>query len=376
MGDKDDLEYAKVSVPDLEYAKVSVLDEAEALKGGVVQQSPRAMRNSTRERILHPDEELDHEAEAFDPCVFSLLMANVVQDFTRFSLGTEKKFVRVARLSISLVMVTALIVIQAFLLISVNKLLCASAVSNIRELYSNYEVQMYHNHTVTIFTGKERGIPGYFDATQFYTAFNDEERSTLCQIPLAHLKYISCILMVWTLTCCIELRQVVAQTVRVLFVTPTIASMSLALASTDTPHDVEVVGLTLTVKAVIGLFVLLPRYISTIVLVWLGCRWLTATPNLGDVLLNGLALEFILMLKKLLFESFASKRSLLVVERTRFQPADKFETATYCSFFGSFAWVMLAMTFVWAYVCHLQQVLPAYKWDVHAVCESMGKRTT
>ncbi|CAE8618480.1 unnamed protein product, partial [Polarella glacialis] len=231
MADKDDLEYAKVSVPDLEYAKVSVLDEAEALKGGVVQQSPRAMRNSTRERILHPDEELDHEAEAFDPCVFSLLMANVVQDFTRFSLGTEKKFVRVARLSISLVMVTALIVIQAFLLISVNKLLCASAVSNIRELYSNYEVQMYHNHTVTIFTGKERGIPGYFDATQFYTAFNDEERSTLCQIPLAHLKYISCILMVWTLTCCIELRQVVAQTVRVLFVTPTIASMSLALAS-------------------------------------------------------------------------------------------------------------------------------------------------
>ncbi|CAE8702975.1 unnamed protein product [Polarella glacialis] len=146
---------------------------------------------------------------------------------------------------------------------------------------------MYHNHTVTIWTGKQRGIPAYFDATQFHSEFNDDERNTLCQIPLAHVKYISCILMVWTLTCCIELRQVVAQTIQVLFATPTVESMKVVLASADTPHEVEVVGLTLTVKAVIGLFVLLPRYVSTIVLVWLGFRWLT--------------------------ESVASKRSLLVI---------------------------------------------------------------
>ncbi|CAE8586081.1 unnamed protein product, partial [Polarella glacialis] len=154
-------------------------------------------------------------------------------------------------------MVAALMFLQAFLLISVNKLLCESAVERIRELYSDYEVHMYHNHTVQIWTGFQRGIPGYFDATQF-NQFGDDDRSLLCQIPLAHVKYISCILVVWTLTCFIELRLIMSQSMQVLVATPTVDSMSQALASTDTPHEVEVVGLTLPVKAVIGLFVLLP----------------------------------------------------------------------------------------------------------------------
>ncbi|CAE8623913.1 unnamed protein product [Polarella glacialis] len=82
--DKDDLEHAQISHPDEE-----LNHEAEALKGCVVQpKAPRPTINSTMERILHPDEELDHEAEAFEGCVFTLLMANVVQDFARFAIGT------------------------------------------------------------------------------------------------------------------------------------------------------------------------------------------------------------------------------------------------------------------------------------------------
>ncbi|CAE8721848.1 unnamed protein product [Polarella glacialis] len=296
-------------------------------------------------------------------------MANTVHDLARLTIGTDSRCMRLSRLAISLIMVVVLMVLQAFLLISVNKLLCQSAVEHIRNLYSDYEVQMYHNHTVQLWTGFHRGIPGYFDPMQF-NEFSAGDRQNLCQLPLSHAKYLSSILFVWTLTCFIELRLIIYQTIQVLFATPTVPSMSQALASTETPHEVEVVGLTLAVKALIGLLVLLPRYICILVLVWLGCRWLTATPCLGDVLLNGLALEFILVLKNLLYESFASKRSRLVVERTKFQPVDKFERATYRSFSGSIFWVVMAVTFVYAYVFYLQQVLPAYRWDIHPVCSS------
>jgi len=322
------------------------------------------------ELALQPDEHLPHEAEAFNASVFSLLLANIVQDFTRLTIGNESKFLRASRLTISMAMVLVLMGLQAFLLVSVNNLLCKAAVKNIREIYSDYEVHMYNNHTVQLWTGFYRGIPGHFDPKEF-SYLSAENRETLCQIPLAHPKYIAGILLVWTLTCLIELREIITTTIRVLFATPTVACMSRSLRSTGTPHEVEVVGLTLAVKVIIGVIVFLPRYICTGVLIWLGCRWLTATPNLGDVLLNGLALEFILMLKSLLFESFASKRSRLVVERTKFQPLDKHESATHCSFFGSISWVVLAVIFVYLYVFYLQQVLPDYRWDVNAVCAAM-----
>jgi len=43
--------------------------------------------------------------------------------------------------------------------------------------------------------------------------------------------------------------------------------------------------------------VLLPRLLMSGVLLWLGCRWLLATPNFADLVLNAVALEFILTLK-------------------------------------------------------------------------------
>ena len=45
-------------------------------------------------------------------------------------------------------------------------------------------------------------------------------------------------------------------------------------------------------KAIITFLVLLPRFGIACYLLWLGCRWLTATNNFADLILNAVALEF------------------------------------------------------------------------------------
>ena len=47
-----------------------------------------------------------------------------------------------------------------------------------------------------------------------------------------------------------------------------------------------VVGLTSTLKAVLTASCIVPRYLIDVYLLWLGCRWLAATPSFGDLLLN------------------------------------------------------------------------------------------
>ena len=51
-----------------------------------------------------------------------------------------------------------------------------------------------------------------------------------------------------------------------------------------------IVGLTRPIKAMLMSTCILPRYFIDVYLLWLGCRWLAATPSFGDLLLNAAAL--------------------------------------------------------------------------------------
>lgn len=50
-----------------------------------------------------------------------------------------------------------------------------------------------------------------------------------------------------------------------------------------------IVGLTRPLKALLMSTCILPRYFIDVYLLWLGCRWLAATPSFGDLLLNAVS---------------------------------------------------------------------------------------
>merc|ERR1719284_459601 len=101
-------------------------------------------------------------------------------------------------------------------------------------------------------------------------------------------------------------------------------------------------GLTWAVKGTILVLVLLPRFVITCALLWLGCRWLAATNDFSDLVLNAVALEFLLMLKDLLYYVLVPDRNKRDLQHTEVMPVTKRQPASYWVFLGTFLWGLVA----------------------------------
>lgn len=113
---------------------------------------------------------------------------------------------------------------------------------------------------------------------------------------------------------------------------------------------------------------ILPRLGVSAVLLWLGCRWLTATSSFSDLILNAVALEFIVGTKDLLFDRLVSNRNKRELRRTKLNVRAEGTTPTYMSLLGSYVWGFVAILWVALYVHVFQQVLPDYNWDIRDMC--------
>merc|ERR1719498_931526 len=112
----------------------------------------------------------------------------------------------------------------------------------------------------------------------------------------------------------------------------------------------------------------IPRMAITSVLLWIGCRWLLATTDFADLVMNAIALEFILLIKDCLYVALMPARSNIDLSLTKIQPFPKRLSPAWWNFADSFLLLLVAVLWVYLYMRHFQQVLPDYRWDVHDVC--------
>ncbi|CAK9091608.1 Uncharacterized protein SCF082_LOCUS43148 [Durusdinium trenchii] len=262
---------------------------------------------------------------------------------------------------------------------SVSEALVASrAVTEIRQIYGRYEFVMYgadvtHNYLTP--NGFPRGLDKrYFDATlglkgkelnvalrANFARLTDDEKDLACAIPFSQLQILVPILFIWTLTIVADLRRCGDLFVRLILATPTITSMK---------ETSIVVGLTKEVKALLASTCMIPRWIIDVYLLWLGCRWLCATPSFSDLLLNSVALEFIVLLKdwgggcgarppggsECTEQRGGNKRA---TQNTLIQPWQKKEPANYRVFLSAFLLVLVTFSWVYYYIYRFQAVFDA-----------------
>jgi len=152
-----------------------------------------------------------------------------------------------------------------------------------------------------------------------------------------------------------------------------------------------------TKAATIGL-ILIPKIVIAVSLWWLGARWLVATTCFQDLLLNAVALAFITELDELLYHALVPEDIQVLVRSYKVSrspqthdQSDRGETDDEWvhdkrvhdervtrkrnrRLLYRIAAMLVTMTVIlgWpvVYMKHLQQVLPGYRWDVHAPCES------
>lgn len=329
--------------------------------------SIRETRTRTFSQIEDPDM---HEYEEIEPTAYSGAMATIIKDLQRIFIGSKHPMERILRICFAVFVCIGLISIQLYVLATIKTFVTSPAVRGIRQVYGEYEEIMYHGHVKESEYGFSIGIGGpggqYFDPTQF-SKVSDSLKGNVCIIPFSQPAYLSMILFIWALSVIGELK------VCLLVITwlhsienqPVLGEKSIVQQG-----DVQViVGMPVWLKAAMFLFVILPRMLCTLILFWLGCRWLAATLDFTEVLINSIALSFVIHLNELLYDQLVSDRSKRELADLRLDmKTQKGAAPSVPQFVGSMGWAFVAVAWIYVYLVHLQHVIPGYQWDVRGPC--------
>lgn len=366
------------------------------------------------------DEELEEiEFHELDGDLFGFAVAALIRDYPVFEGKKLDRKLRLARLFMSQALVLFNIGLQVYVLICIKLYVTAKAVHDIRHVYSRYEMVMYGceahpDHCTKTVNGFYRGIGGPKSPNFVHANFEsveEDDQSLVCRVAFSQPYFYMVILAIWSLTCLGDIKRTLelfTQLVWKLDTTPHMYEehdrgdlrehhqpviLERENAEDDfsnykkkcvkskladlSDNDRLVVGLSRMVKLYLTIVIFLPRFLIVMVLLWLGCRWLTATTSFVDILLNAVALEFILLLKDLLFATVVPMKNKDHVKHTLILPELAQEEngeytfkrkGNWAAYFGSFTWLFITLAWVLFYVYWFQMVLPHYNWDVHDVC--------
>lgn len=320
----------------------------------------------------HSDEE-QMSSQNLEDNVYGMAVASLIRDTARCqNTGPgHHSGIRVFRMVLTLLVLVLNIGLQWFLLVEVKHFVTAKAVHDIRQGYSDFEKDMYtSDHLEKTVNGFWRGDDKANHLGQdAFDQLSEDQQSMACRIPFSQPRFLFVILMIWSFTLVSEMRECFKSFYRCVLRMPTTRSLAKALKPGE-GNEVVVSGLTLPLKVAITVVIVIPRMVLAFVLLWLGCRWLTATANFADMLVNAVALEFIIMLKELLYNALVPARNKRDVESTLIDVSYEKSVPSPWTFLGSFFLLVIVVMWVYLYVYYFQQVLPDYRWDIHGVCES------
>jgi len=235
------------------------------------------------------------------------------------------------------------------------------AVKQVRALYDKYHMDVWPD--------------GLFSEE----AWGDfDERKAICQMPFSQPLFFTAILLTWTGTCMVNLKDT-AKYIQLWWQLETPRSSLVDLEPTEDEDAIVATGASKQIKFVVIVFVLLPKVLVAVFLWWLGARWLAATPSFVDLLLNAIALSFITDLSTLIYEVLMPEDVMKLVSiykiKRNSSPIDHRDEeklmTEFCHRFGKMVMSgVLVVGVPCVYFIYLQQVLPGYKWDIHEVCTS------
>lgn len=324
------------------------------------------------------DESVNPQAgEPLDEDLYGASITSLIRDL--YAVWHRPKamwyILRVSRVAFTMLLLTLTVLLVVLVLAETKIMITPEAVKNMRETYSIYEELMYNNHTYRTVHGYTRGVRAHFDPTRF-SVLPTEMQSTICEIPLAHPYFLGIVLSIWTLTVAVDLRTVcrLAQllTCRVSTVSSvqqifTDANGNRVLDLQRAKGNLSLDGLTCQFKVILMLVIFLPRLFLDICLLILGCRLLIATQGLENLLLNAVALEFVLGLKDLLYRAVVPYRTMQATREMLIRHS--FSDRPRCLYYlGSFLWMLLVAVWVYLYMRYVQGVLPDFNWDVSDFC--------
>lgn len=138
----------------------------------------------------------------------------------------------------------------------------------------------------------------YSDAK--WHAWPIDKKHQLCNIVYSNFFFLYCILVLWWMTILNEFRT----TERKARYFAKVRSVDDDMIEMNEEDDTEkVVGFVPQVRCVLYMCIIAPKLIISVILLVVGSMWLTATEDFADLVLNAVALEFIIQVDETIFDA-------------------------------------------------------------------------
>ncbi|CAE8715335.1 unnamed protein product [Polarella glacialis] len=323
---------------------------------------------------MHPAQRL----ERIPVDIYGAAVSSCIRDIQVLMRGDHENAtsIRAARVVASICGVWLHLGLQSYVSYMVAWTSSSVMVREFREQYNSFELHMYTSGSTDVpatVVGMDhalRGIDKYWHPENFLV-LTEEARASMCQMPFAHDFFFLVIILIWTLSIVVDLRKCLQMFHAFVVTMPRapslIDSCELERQRRDDP-TVAIVGVPLAMKVFLTAAVFIPRAAIDCWILWLGCLWLAATSSLGDLVMNTVALEFVVLLNSLVLFALVPKHGLDGLERTKVLVASSRHSSAGQALISTLAWAVFCFCWCTSFVYYLQSVLPDYKWDVQDVC--------
>jgi len=278
--------------------------------------------------------------------------------------GWNKKYVRAAHLLYVLGCYLLNLILQLAVLHWVNSFVVGESVWTIQGNYAQFHADIFDKH-------------GHFNQT----AWNDWEgpREEVCGAVLTKGLFLGAMLFLWVgrmlgeLKTCIRLHG----DIFALPNAPSGASVAQTIVERNDQH--EILALNCGMRYLLFVTVIVPKMFICIVLASMGLKWLTATESFQDLILNALALQFVINIDEQILQFFLPQRAAKNVQATKLaypgvgpkNPSEKM-AAVLKDYRRNILYFIAAFAITYGYLRYAQPVLPYYGavGDLHEYCDA------
>lgn len=225
-------------------------------------------------------------------------------------------------------------------------------------------------------------VGGSFNAKKWAT-FDAEIKQSLCQVALSQPSFMAAILFLWTLAMLSEFHENLRLHRHIMQMTVLPRSIKhghQVIESETGEMTAFLVALSWKSRALLYVLIVIPKYMIIFVLTFIGWTWLSSSESFADLILNSLALGFVVTIDDLMFVSLfpekvterVSSLKLAVPantydsddEKIKAQDADVQKSICRSLTLVVSAMVVLAMFIRW------QTVLPGYEHELGHLCSN------
>jgi len=235
---------------------------------------------------------------------------------------------------------------------------------------------LYHEFHATVFNAS-----GHFNQTKWE---NFGKQQQLCQIAVTNVGFYFISLFLWWASMMKEIRTTWRLFLNIYHMPS--CKCGYEMLRIEVPrHDhsmkqletniTHIIALTMSARAFLYFLVCLPKFLISIMLLWAGCEWLSATSKFEDLIMNAVAMTFVTHIDELLFEVLLPAKyreevaTINFVVPCRRGPPQKVRNAEmWLGFRRSVFYVAILLLGILFYAEVLEDVLPHNVSDLRAHC--------